>query len=91
MKLKEVIILILERTNIRTNYSQVAKILGISRQSVSRYKEVDLSERYIRAIESHFKFSLAPKLPNTQGLQKTDNIMHLKVPKGIKEVLLEIE
>lgn len=91
MKLDELINLVLEKTNIKISNAQAAKIMGISRQSVGRYNEADLPERHVRAIENHFKFSLAPKNSlNTLPLQSPDNIMHIKVPKGTK-VLIEYE
>ena len=90
MKIDDVIDLVLEKTNIKINKSKVASIIGLKRQSVSRYNKLDFPEKHIRAIENYFNFSLAPRSSDTKILQKDDNIMHVKVPKGTK-VLVEFE
>ena len=78
MNANQVIDYVLARTNIKLTYSRLAEILGIAKQNISRYKNVDLPERHIKAIEKHFNFSLLDSkyLPNENG------ILSIKLKKG---------
>lgn len=82
MNANQVIDYVLAKTNIKLTYSRLAEILGIAKQNISRYKAVDLPERHIKAIENHFKFSLAE--PLQVPLQNDDNTLTIKLKKGQK-------
>lgn len=78
MNAKQVIEYVLARTNIKLTYSKLAEILGIAKQNISRYKDVDLPERHIKTIEKYFNFSLT----DSKYFVSENGVLSIKLKKG---------
>lgn len=68
--------------NFEPNYSQLAKILKITRQSLGYYKENDLPENHLKALEDHFHVSFTKS--------KTGEVENLKVNGGNTDPCVDI-
>lgn len=80
MNANQAIEYILSKTNVKLTYSRLAEILGIAKQNISRYKNSDLPERHIKAIETYFKLSLSE--PVTNCLYSDNPVVVVKLKKG---------
>ena len=61
MRADEIIQKISQEKGFKPNYSQLSKILNISRQSIGYYKEKDFPQEHIKTIEKYYHISFEKK------------------------------
>ena len=69
MNVNQVIEQITAEKGFKVNYSQLAKVIGMQRQNIGRYKNDDLKQEHIEKIEEHYNISLGAVTHNLNAPQ----------------------